>query len=86
LDGKGNLCDADLNNDQKITSADLVEIQRCQGADLHLDVPLNEPGQPRRPIPEESAILKTLTCEGADLDGNGRVDGDDYRIPRSLSR
>ncbi len=90
-DGFGNACDADLDNDLLVTSADLAMVQACEGADLTLRMPIAEPlSMQGREVPPNPcggtgpcpAYDLARGCAAADLDENGLVDSADTSIAR----
>jgi hypothetical protein len=81
-DGFGNACDADLDGDLMVTSADVDAVLACLGADLMLSMPLSEPengvildgGGDAHDFPDPDAFALTLACLDADLNEDDVVD------------
>lgn len=82
-DGFGDACDADVDQDLRVTPADVAAIQGCDGADLSVEVQISEPADPiileafAQPQPSLDALALAEACGAMDLDGDRDVDGDD---------
>lgn len=87
-DGYGNACDADLDGDGEVTQADLDEIAACIGADLSVEMPLQEPEEElggHEPYPPDPVALElALRCPAADLDGDGFVLDQDLALAAGM--
>ncbi|MEW6417704.1 MAG: hypothetical protein AB1480_06240 [Nitrospirota bacterium] len=83
-DGFGNMCDPDLDNDGKVTKADLARAYACEGADLSIKVPILEGeeqgGDPDAVMPDRVAAELAAACREADVTGDWLVDSTDTAI------
>lgn len=85
-DGFGDGCDPDLDQDGRVTQADVDAVQRCLGVNL-----LAEPIGPwdgddliPPPVPNDPAGEVDLAlCRGTDLDGDGEVTDSDVDLVTS---
>jgi hypothetical protein len=86
-DGIGNACDADLDGDHRVTQNDVDAVRGCEGADLRLQSPIEEPALDDESFDEQPAdtldpflIELARRCKEADLDDSGVVDQTDTEI------
>jgi hypothetical protein len=85
-DGMGNLCDADLDNDDMVTTADVEAVEDCLGANLSITLEISEPDDPdpewesdgyEQPQPSDAALALADACPAADLNDDLYVDDAD---------
>ena len=87
-DGFGNACDADVDQDLHVTSADVAAIQACNGADLGLGVRISEPAGRileafSQPQPDPDALALAKMCGPMDLDSDRDVDDIDVALAQA---
>jgi hypothetical protein len=75
-DGFGNLCDPDLDNDDKVEVNDGQWIQDCLGWQVERYAAVGE----GTPSPSEAEVAAALHCNAADLDDDGVVTLSDYYL------
>lgn len=90
-DGYGDACDADLDQDGRVTESDYDQVRGCLGVDLTVVLVSAEgDDQPELPpaVPNDPAgAMRQELCQSSDLDGDGVVDGDDLvSVERALGR
>ncbi len=82
-DGYGDRCDPDLDNDGKVSEADVRHVESCYGADLTQQLPslCATEGVDSEPyLPSEASMALARWCRSADVSGDGRVDAVDHRL------
>ena len=79
-DGYGDRCDADFNGDRDVDETDFDFLLGCVGVDPDLPAPLSEPqeiGGTDQPQPDPQALIDSIRCAIADLNGDGSIDDGD---------
>jgi hypothetical protein len=84
LDGFGDACDADLDQDLLTAGADVGAVRACEGADLDFPSPAFEPAPGRARDFDFDAYDRRLGCQAADLDGDRLVTAADTGIAEAL--
>jgi hypothetical protein len=87
-DGYGNACDADLNDDGRVTDEDVASVRACDSADLSIGTPIMEPeemvGGANVDEPTEAEEMLATNCPDADLNGDRRVDAADVALADAM--
>jgi hypothetical protein len=81
-DGFGDACDPDFDQDHRVSLADVQRVEQCAGVDLLRAVSLDD--ATALTSTDKTLLTRRVSCDGADMNGDRRVDAVDARLARGL--